>query len=61
MQYEIYPVTVNGAKQWRWRLRASNNLIIASGESYHNKADCVHVVNLVMDTSRNTKFVETTS
>lgn len=44
--------------QWRWRLRAGNGEIIASGESYHNRQDCVSAVNLVMDTNRQTQFVE---
>ena len=45
MRYLIYKDT---ARQWRWRLTASNNRIIAdSGESYHNKADCLHGINLV--------------
>ena len=34
--------------QWRWRLRAGNNRIIAeSGESYHNRADCLAAIELV--------------
>lgn len=33
---------------WRWRLRAANNEIIAvSSESYYNKADCRHSIDLV--------------
>lgn len=33
---------------WRWRLRAANHHIIAdSAESYINRADCVHAINLV--------------
>lgn len=32
---------------WRWRLRAANNEIIASGEAYENKADCLHAISLV--------------
>ncbi|MDT7542787.1 MAG: hypothetical protein QOE33_2691 [Acidobacteriota bacterium] len=35
-------------KQWRWHLVAANNRIIAnSGESYHNKQDCLDAINLV--------------
>ena len=34
-------------RQWRWQLRAANNEIIASGESYHNEADCLHAIALV--------------
>ena len=37
--------------QWRWRLRAANNEIIASGEGYNNKQDCIHAVDLVKSTS----------
>jgi uncharacterized protein len=36
------------AHQWRWRLIAANNRIIAdSAEGYWNKADCLHGVQLV--------------
>lgn len=35
-------------RQFRWRLVASNNKIIAnSGESYHNRADCIAAIELV--------------
>ena len=44
MYYEIYQDDNNF---WRWRLQAGNNRIIASGEAYYNKADCVNAVNLV--------------
>ena len=38
--------------QWRWRLVAANNKIIAnSGEGYHNKADCQHAIRLVKGSS----------
>jgi uncharacterized protein YegP (UPF0339 family) len=36
------------AGEWRWRLRANNNEIIAtSGEGYKNKRDCLHGVDLI--------------
>lgn len=54
MKFEMY----QQGGQWRWRLKAGNGEIIASGESYHNRQDCVNAVNLVMDTNRQTKFVE---
>jgi len=37
--------------EWRWRLRANNNEIIASGEGYKNKKDCLHAVDLIRDLS----------
>lgn len=44
MQFEVYR-DVQG--HWRWRLRAANSEIIAFGESYYNKADCMHAITLV--------------
>ncbi len=55
MKFELYK---DGQGLWRWRLKAANGEIIASGESYHNKEDAVKAVNLVMDTNRKTTFVE---
>jgi uncharacterized protein len=45
MAYYIYK---DGTNQWRWRLVANNSRIIAnSGESFFNKTDCLHSINLV--------------
>ena len=45
MYYEVYKGT-NG--QWRWRLFAANNQIIAnSGEGYANRGDCLGAIELV--------------
>jgi uncharacterized protein len=45
MYFTIY---VDANRQWRWRLQAANNRIIAnSGESYHNRADCLAAISLV--------------
>lgn len=45
MHYLLYRDTAN---QWRWRLVAANGRIIAdSAESYWNKTDCQHAINLV--------------
>jgi hypothetical protein len=45
MRYIIYRDTAN---QWRWRLVAANNRIVAnSGEGYWNKSDCLSAVGLV--------------
>lgn len=45
MAYHLYKDTVG---QWRWRLVAANNKIIAnSGEGYYNKDDCKAAIRLV--------------
>jgi len=49
MAYYMYRDVQN---QWRWRLLAGNNRIIAnSGEGYYNEADCLHAINLVQGSS----------
>ena len=55
MQYIMFK---DVSSQWRWHLLAANNRIIAtSGESYWNKADCLHAINLVKS-SYNTPVYE---
>jgi uncharacterized protein YegP (UPF0339 family) len=54
MQFELY----QRGSLWYWRLRAANNEIIAQGEGYVNRSDAQHAVGLVMDTNRNTPFVQ---
>ena len=50
MQYHVYK-DLNG--QWRWRLLAANNRIIAdSAEGYWNQSDCVSGINLVKGSSQ---------
>jgi hypothetical protein len=45
IHFELYK---DKAKEYRWRLRAGNNEIIAdSGEGYINKSDCEHGIELV--------------
>jgi uncharacterized protein YegP (UPF0339 family) len=44
-QFEVYK---DNAREFRWRLRASNNAVIAeSCEGYQNRSDCENAVNLV--------------
>ena len=45
--YEIYPAGGLIGTQWRWRFRANNGRIVASGEAYYNFADCQHAVDLL--------------
>lgn len=63
MYFEIYPTppaNVFGQanpfapRQWRWRLRAANHQIVAHGESYVNRRDCEHVVQLLKSTTNYT-------
>lgn len=43
-----YYMRRDAANQWRWRLRAANNRIIAeSGEGYQNREDCLAAISLV--------------
>jgi uncharacterized protein YegP (UPF0339 family) len=44
-QFEVYK---DNARLFRWRLRASNNIVIAeSGDGYQNRSDCENAVILV--------------
>ena len=54
MKYELYK---DRRGEWRWRLRASNHEIIASGEGYVKRADCVHSIRLVKRSAK-TKIVD---
>lgn len=43
-----YWIYTDAENRWRWRLVAADSRIIAtSGESYHNKDDCLSAINLV--------------
>jgi uncharacterized protein YegP (UPF0339 family) len=47
-QTVIFIIYVDRARQYRWRLLASNGLIIAdSAEGYSTKAACQHGITLV--------------
>ncbi len=47
MYYEMY----KSGTEWRWRLKAKSHEILAQGESYKNKADCRHVIDLLKSTT----------
>lgn len=44
---------------WRWRFVADNGKIVASGEAYVNKADCLHAIALLKSTNALTPTIET--
>ena len=45
----VFQVYQDGEGEWRWRLVAGNNEVIASGEGYRDKKDCLHAIELVKD------------
>ena len=45
-------------KQHYWHLKATNGEVIAHGEGYKTKADCLHAIELVMQTSKKTPVKE---
>lgn len=53
MKFEMWK---DASGQYRWRLKAANGEIIASGEAYKNQSDCEHAVGLVMSTTTQTPF-----
>jgi uncharacterized protein YegP (UPF0339 family) len=54
MYYQIY----QESGEWRWRLKGRNHEILASGESYRNKTDCIHVIELLKSTDPDTPVKE---
>lgn len=44
-----FQVYEDAAGEWRWRLVAGNNEVIASGEGYRDRHACLHAVELVKD------------
>ncbi|MGC9368821.1 MAG: YegP family protein [Paracoccaceae bacterium] len=58
--YPSFLIYKDSAGEYRWRLQASNAKTIAdSGEGYKNKSDCMHGIQLVMDTTSNTPIWKT--
>lgn len=45
MKFEYWQNLSN--RNWYWHLKSSNNLVIAQGEGYVNKADCLHVIDII--------------
>jgi len=56
MKFEYWQNKTN--KNWYWHLKASNGLIIAQGEGYVNKADCLHVISLIKTNASTAQTVE---
>lgn len=45
MKFEYWRSSKNN--NWYWHAKASNGLVIAQGEGYVNKADCLNVINII--------------
>jgi uncharacterized protein YegP (UPF0339 family) len=59
MYFEIYQQSTGKArKEWRWRLKATNHEIIASGESYTSRANVVAAIELIKKVNARTPIVK---
>jgi len=54
-KFEIY---IGSGEQYRWRLKAPNGEIIASGEAYSSKAACMNGINSVKTNAPKAEIVE---
>lgn len=55
-RFEIFQDKKN---EYRWRLRAANNKIIAdSGEGYKKKSDCQHGIELVKKLAKDAAVID---
>jgi uncharacterized protein YegP (UPF0339 family) len=56
MHFKVYK---DSSGNWRWRLVAANHRIVAdSGESYYNKQDCLHAINLIKQSAAGAPIYE---
>ena len=62
MRFEVYQqrslssLAIGG--QWRWRLRAGNGEIIAQGEGYTTRQNCLHAISLIKSTTATTPVID---
>ncbi len=56
-RFQIYK---DKAGEWRWRLRANNHEIIAQGEGYKRRIDCMHCIDLIKTQSPDAEVVDLT-
>jgi len=57
MHFEVYHRT-DQSRLWCWRLRDGGKRIVALGEGYHSRADCLHAIDLVRGTSSLTPVID---
>lgn len=58
MKFELYRSLTLFGRRWRWRLRAGNGEIMASGEDYVNKTDALRAIQLIRRLDHNTPCKE---
>ena len=59
MYFEIYQVDTGLLTgQWRWRLKGANHKVIAHGESYVNKLDCLQTMKSLLNLTPQTDIRE---
>jgi len=49
IRFIVYPRRTLFGRKWNWMLKAGNGEIIAHGEGYSRKIDCLNAVRLVAD------------
>lgn len=54
LHFEIY----RSSTEWAWRLRTGNGELIASGDSYVTREDCLYAIDVVRSTAQTTPLVE---
>ncbi len=52
-----FEVFKDAKEEWRFRLVAPNGQIIAVGEGYKNKGDCIDTVHSIQDNAANAPLV----
>jgi len=64
MRFEIHQEGVtrltglrNAGGDWRWELFDDDNCVVASGQGYRTRAECVHAVDVLKATAAGTQVV----
>lgn len=60
MHFELYRQRAGDARGWCWKLHDGFQQVVASGEGYRTKADCLHAIDLVRGTSSLTPVIDET-
>ena len=61
MRFELYRRPDVRGKSWCWRLCGAREGIVAYGEGYASRSDCLHAVELVRGTTSLTPIIDDAS